>query len=475
MSTTHVIGVDPRPALAQRPVRATPDAVSVEAAWAAIGELTSRISQAEKKLTLKVDGDRVLAAIRLTEEDVAITGDRVSIVGSVTVADYIRDQNGTATGVIDPAITQIIGDKIRTGKILSNNVTETTGSILDLDAGTIALGGTSSPKFSVDANGIMTCSEAVISGAITATSGTFIGTVSAGSIITSSVTVDGRTLSDISTDSVGYHGDYTESTLEGVAASITMNSATLFTKLNGLAGVKIGSGGIIGTDAAGATTFAVDASTGSATFAGTLSAASGSFTGSVTAGGTVDVTGWLKASGTTAVGGYYAAIVGTPSDGSKIGVYASATTGSGVRGIATSGVGVTGAATTTGGDGVYAVGSGGANALNASGPVKLQGTSTTRDIVSDSAGTRYLGGSSNYWAGLYANWTIGFGSYLRNTTFYNDDSTRGLISHHASHNLTASKYKLGAVPTAGTAPFLYFNVGGKVCMFIDSTGTNYTA
>jgi hypothetical protein len=49
--------------------------------------------------------------------------------------------------------TKIDGASITTGKIRSNNWSTTLGSELDLNAGTIKLGGSTSPKFNVNANG----------------------------------------------------------------------------------------------------------------------------------------------------------------------------------------------------------------------------------------------------------------------------------------------------------------------------------
>ena len=60
--------------------------------------------------------------------------------------------------------TTITGDGISTGKIESANLDANVGSELDLDAGTIKLGGTSAPKFAVNAAGAMTASAGLIGG-----------------------------------------------------------------------------------------------------------------------------------------------------------------------------------------------------------------------------------------------------------------------------------------------------------------------
>ena len=59
-------------------------------------------------------------------------------------------------------------DQIVTGLLTSTNWGTSAGSQFDLDAGTIKLGGSASPKFSVTAAGILTATEAIITGAISA-------------------------------------------------------------------------------------------------------------------------------------------------------------------------------------------------------------------------------------------------------------------------------------------------------------------
>ena len=60
--------------------------------------------------------------------------------------------------------TKISGDMISTGKIHSTNWDGTQGSQLDLNAGTIKLGGDTSPKFAVDREGSLTASAGTIGG-----------------------------------------------------------------------------------------------------------------------------------------------------------------------------------------------------------------------------------------------------------------------------------------------------------------------
>ena len=65
--------------------------------------------------------------------------------------------------------TVIDGATITTGKIQSNNWSATEGSKLDLDAGTIELGGSTSPAFAVNTQGALTASGATITGDVTIT------------------------------------------------------------------------------------------------------------------------------------------------------------------------------------------------------------------------------------------------------------------------------------------------------------------
>ena len=78
--------------------------------------------------------------------------------------------SNTSTG----GSTKIDGSTITTGQIRSNNWSTTLGSELDLNAGTITLGGSTSPKFIVQANGDVTGSS------VNFTGGTFSGTVTVG-------------------------------------------------------------------------------------------------------------------------------------------------------------------------------------------------------------------------------------------------------------------------------------------------------
>jgi hypothetical protein len=80
------------------------------------------------------------------------------------VRDYVWVESSDDTRMWD-------GSSIATGSIHSVNWSTSEGSEIDLDAGTIKLGGSSSPAFSVTAAGVLTATGADISGTMTATLG----------------------------------------------------------------------------------------------------------------------------------------------------------------------------------------------------------------------------------------------------------------------------------------------------------------
>ncbi len=435
--------------------------------YALINELTNRIDQATKKIEHKVDSN-ALAKILLTDRDIVLMGDQVSVVGQLNIVDWIRDISGNPTGGIDPrSMTRITGGKVQTGVIESFNWSTSTGSQFNLDTGTIVLGGTSSPKFSVSSAGVMTCVDAVVTGTLRAGSiiagsvklnnasgmsldslaaganvqsalsagvtnilggigsnfqldvnvsnafvalrhkdavflGTaapgsvkpalgisatgigigynrasdgawvtsitldasgnaaFAGTISAGSVITDSVTVGGVALSTISSnassgksisDALLVSGT---SVLKGVlvptaagaikTGTITWNATT--GALTGGTGIAVTAWGIIGANA-GTATFTLEASTGAATFKG-----------DITGGSNIDITGQGKFGGNGMAGGYSAAILANNGKVSSNGIvsWTGANSGdSGVLGLATSAntYGIYGYASATGSKGVF--------------------------------------------------------------------------------------------------------------------------
>lgn len=470
--------------------------------YSLINELTNRIDQATRKIEQKVDSN-ALAKILLTDRDLVLMGDQVNIVGQLNIVDWVRDVSGNPTGGIDPSsMTRITGGKVQTGIIESFNWSTSAGSQFDLDNGTIVLGGTSSPKFSVSAAGVMTCVDAVVTGTLqagsiiagsvtlndalgptlddiaagadiqgaltagvtnilagigsdfrldvdasnafvalrhkdavflgTAAAGSvkpalgisatgigigynrasdgvwvtsitldaagnaaFLGTVSAGSVITNSVTVDGVALSTISgnassgksiSDALLVSGT---STLKGVlvptdagaikTGTITWNATT--GALTGGTGIAVTEWGIIGANA-GTATFTLEASTGAATFKG-----------AITGGANIDITGTAKFAGSTNSGGVL--YCGVFNDGGTVaggllakgansggfGVHGKIVSGSllsvGVKGENTGGRGVEGSATT--GVGVYATATTG-TALQVSGKMTIDNSTLVTNL-----------------------------------------------------------------------------------------------
>ena len=108
----------------------------------------------------------------------------------------------------------------------------------------------------------------------------------------------------------------------------------------------------------------------------------------------------------------------------------------------------------------------------------IAGALSTYNINADAAGTRTIG-ATYYYAGISSAYHYGY-SYLMwqdptaapNGFVYQTTTTRSMISMHLTHNLAANKYKLNLVPGTGTPPFMYINIGGKVCLFIDATGAS---
>ena len=102
----------------------------------------------------------------------------------------------------------------------------------------------------------------------------------------------------------------------------------------------------------------------------------------------------------------------------------------------------------------------------------LTGLTIAGNVDSGSAWTHAIG-YPNPFSIIYALTHYGYSMLMpedTSGTVYNDSASLGQISIHQTHNLAAAKYKLGSVPGTGTPPFMYFNIGGKVCLFVDATG-----
>ena len=102
----------------------------------------------------------------------------------------------------------------------------------------------------------------------------------------------------------------------------------------------------------------------------------------------------------------------------------------------------------------------------------LTGLAIAGNVNAGSAWTHMIG-YPNPFSVMYALTHYGYSMLMPEDTtgtVYNDNASLGQISIHQTHNLAAAKYKLGSVPGTGTPPFMYFNIGGKVCLFVDATG-----
>lgn len=382
-------------------------------AQAVIADFARRLADLEGAMKLTVPSDRVISQIVLTKDTALITADKIAMVGEVTFADWHRDVTGQATGAIDPSITQIRGGTIRTGKVasLSGN------AYLDLDA--------------IDTSPFLYASTGI---AVYGNGHFRLGPSGSKNLVWdgSNLKVDGAALlgsTAVSTVVTGaamgaaYPGDFTGSILSNSGTAITMNSSQLFRSGSGNAGVFVGAGGIYGKDSVGATTFAIDGSTGAATFAGTI-------TGSTIQGTTnINSAGYISASGIAAVNngsilGYTgsAAIFGQSNAGvtnqfnsalfgyngytgstgigsigvagvvnslngntSAMGVFGYAASGTGVYGFSdsTSGIGVVGKSSSSAGTGLIAVNDGGGNAFHCNGKMIKTGTELVSNLNAD--------------------------------------------------------------------------------------------
>jgi len=115
-------------------------------AIALLGELSRRLTDLEGQIKLKVDHDGVVSAITLAKETILIQSDKVAVLGETSFFDYVRDQNGTSTGEVDPSMTLIRGGVIQTEQIIAGSWPEK-GSVFDLDNGNLIIGGQDNPRF----------------------------------------------------------------------------------------------------------------------------------------------------------------------------------------------------------------------------------------------------------------------------------------------------------------------------------------
>ncbi len=153
---------DPDPTLPPEPSEDPRDIVAM---------LIQKLSNLETLVEGKVDKDRIKTEIAYNDEGIKIQGEEIVLVGNVTIVDIVNEQNGTTSGNVDPSITRIIGDRIQTGVIASNNWGSSAGSAFDLDNATLYLGGSSSPKLSFDGTDLTIAGDINTAGQVQATGG----------------------------------------------------------------------------------------------------------------------------------------------------------------------------------------------------------------------------------------------------------------------------------------------------------------
>jgi hypothetical protein len=273
----------------------------------------------------KADKDRLRTQIAFSDEAIKIQAQDIVLVGDVTIAQIVKEQNGQTSGQVDYRITRVIGDRVQTGTIASNNWGPTDGSAIDLNNGIIIMGGGENPKLLYE-DGDLTIS----------------GTLTAGSVIATSVTVGGMTMGEIADGAVYGQNIYDSLKISGTvilkgviqpqdtgairAGSISWDTST--GELTGGTGTAVTEFGIIGASS-GTATFTLNALTGAAIFSGD-----------------VDTGGRVYANGSTSSAEGLAAIVGDGGSGIR-GIVGLSTNTSGVVGVSETGAGVFGTTEST--------------------------------------------------------------------------------------------------------------------------------
>jgi len=297
-----------------------------------IAVLIQKLSAMETLVAGKVDKGQIKTEILYNNESVLIKAEEIALAGGVTFLDYHRDITGKATGVIDPSLTIIRGGVIQTEAIIGPTWGADSGMAIDLDDETITIGGSENPKLFASDAGIE-----------------LEGTLKAGSIITGSVIIAGKssTIGEIADDVdslLGYAlseydlDDILSAGVGNVVAGtgndfvLDVNSSHIIARHkdanpDGLGagysgalrtGLLISSNGIAmgynnKSTGAWVNTLAIDGTTGAGTYSGALSGATGSFAGSLSAAtgtfsGSLITSGSVIATGSSSSGGYVAAV-----------------------------------------------------------------------------------------------------------------------------------------------------------------------
>lgn len=134
-----------------------------------------KAGEINQTVSTKVGKDEVVSSINQTSESIRINANKVNLDGYVTITGLSGgtttiDGSCLKTGTIDASLCNVTN-------INASNITSGTISASKISGGSLNLTGTNttiqSTNFNVDKNGNVVCSNATISGTITATSGTF--------------------------------------------------------------------------------------------------------------------------------------------------------------------------------------------------------------------------------------------------------------------------------------------------------------
>jgi len=429
-----------------------PDQASVENAMVIINNIATRLKEAERRLDLKVDGNGVRAAITLSEEDMLVVGDQVSVLGQLTIADWVRDMSGGASANVDPAITRIIGDKVKTGQIESNNWGSSAGSQFNLDSGKFKLGGSTSPKLSWNGTTLSITGNITLTNQISSTNISDVAAYSASQDKQklSTLNVDSPTGSGLFMDAthLGYYtggawNTYMDNTgkfyLGGTSGALQWNGSQL-TISGSFAG-----GAVLANSTVSGFTFGVSGGNGITSLAGQISGTSASYWAAAAAGKNIN-TGDGSGLGNVGVVGSVAA-----TSGSYFGGYFVADGGSNGVGLACSGS-------------LYGL--------------SVNGGSLYAGDLTPAADNTYdlaTGWSANwaniYTSNLYCSWTSAYGLSLY------DSGTMGAGAEGitASASILSSSYYYSGTPTNGTGPFINLWSNGKIMAYLDVSGTFYNS
>lgn len=336
-----------------------------------IRDLETRLQNMEVLVERKADANRLPSLIAISDDTVLIQGRKIGLFGEVTLMDVVLDQNGTQSGRVHPSFTRIVGDKIQTGTIYSNNWGDSAGSRFDLNNGTLEMGGSVSPKFryadgDLTISGTLTADTIVLTGDSTTTGMTIselaaaavsefteedlqnildagVGNIIAGTSGDYGLEVTGTSViaKHNLANPAGLGGGYSGDLRTGILLSATGLGMGYNRKSDGawINAISINASGDVAYSGAlsGATgTFTGSLSGATGTFSGTLSAATGTFAGSISAA-TGTFTGAIEgthvlATGSQTVPGYNNfAIVADPGDFFAGGVFGSSVSAEAAR------------------------------------------------------------------------------------------------------------------------------------------------